>query len=45
MFENVHIELDGQKNDDEVAILSNLFLNGGRGAVIAKNSEKLYIGK
>ncbi|KAG0940709.1 hypothetical protein G6F57_011348 [Rhizopus arrhizus] len=43
VFENVHIELDGQKNDDEVAILSNLFLNGGRGAVIAKNSEKLYI--
>ncbi|KAG1441835.1 hypothetical protein G6F56_011314 [Rhizopus delemar] len=43
VFENVHVAVNSQQNEDEVAILGNLFLNGGRGSIISKNSERLHI--
>ncbi|KAI9471792.1 MAG: hypothetical protein EXX96DRAFT_581624 [Benjaminiella poitrasii] len=43
VFENVHIEIQETENDDESAIFSNVFFNGGRGSVIAQNGEQLYI--
>lgn len=44
MLENVRIEVNNQQNEDEVAIYSNVFFNGGRGSILAKQSNKLYIG-
>lgn len=44
VFENVNIEVMKNENEDETAILGNLFFNGGRGSVIAKYGEKLFIG-
>ncbi|KAI9252666.1 hypothetical protein BY458DRAFT_582225 [Sporodiniella umbellata] len=43
VFENVNLAINNQQNEDEVAILGNVFLNGGRGSIISKNSEKLHI--
>ncbi|GAA5815699.1 hypothetical protein MFLAVUS_009213 [Mucor flavus] len=43
VFENVNIQVQEHTNEDETAILGNLFFNGGRGSVIAKYGEKLYI--
>ncbi|KAI8638573.1 hypothetical protein BD408DRAFT_446651 [Parasitella parasitica] len=43
VFENVNILVDENKNEDETAILGNLFFNGGRGSIMAQYGEKLYI--
>lgn len=44
VFENVNIQVQENTNEDETAILGNLFFNGQRGSIIAKYGEKLYIG-
>lgn len=44
VFENVNIVVEENRNEDETAILGNLFFNGGRGSVIAQYGERLYIG-
>ncbi|ORE10456.1 hypothetical protein BCV72DRAFT_247524 [Rhizopus microsporus var. microsporus] len=43
VLENVRIEVNNQQNEDEVAIYNNVFFNGGRGSIVAKQSNKLYI--
>ncbi|KAL7313445.1 hypothetical protein PS15m_007194 [Mucor circinelloides] len=43
VFENVNIVVDENKNEDETAILGNLFFNGGRGSVIAQYGQRLYV--
>ncbi|KAK4518755.1 phosphatidate cytidylyltransferase [Mucor velutinosus] len=43
VFENVNIVVEQNKNEDETAILGNLFFNGGRGSVIAQHGQSLYI--
>jgi hypothetical protein len=40
----VNIQVTENANEDETAILGNLFFNGGRGSVIARYGEKLHIG-
>lgn len=45
VFENVNIVVEENRNEDETAILGNLFFNGGRGSVIAQYGQRLYIGR
>lgn len=45
VFDNVNIVVDPHFNDDETSVLGNLFLNGGRGSVIANYGANLYIGR
>ncbi|KAF7728998.1 hypothetical protein EC973_005029 [Apophysomyces ossiformis] len=43
VFDNVNIEIQPHNNDEESSILGNLFLNGGRGSVMALYGEQIYI--
>ncbi|KAI8148370.1 hypothetical protein BJV82DRAFT_653504 [Fennellomyces sp. T-0311] len=43
VFDNVNIEIEPHANGDESSVLGNLFLNGGRGSVIAYSGENLFI--
>jgi hypothetical protein len=43
-FENVNIKIENQTNEDEVAILGNLFFNGETASVWASNGHRLHIG-
>ncbi|KAG0169402.1 hypothetical protein DFQ30_003675 [Apophysomyces sp. BC1015] len=43
VFDNVNIEVEPHSNEDESSILGNLFLNGGRGSVMALHGEQMYI--
>jgi hypothetical protein len=44
VFENVNIKIQNNTNEDETAIMSNIFFNGGRGSIIAEYGEKLHVG-
>ncbi|KAI8981741.1 hypothetical protein BDF20DRAFT_911996 [Mycotypha africana] len=43
VFDNVNIIVAENQNEDNAAVLGNLFFNGGRGSVIAKNGGNLLI--
>ncbi|KAI7901062.1 uncharacterized protein BX663DRAFT_476136 [Cokeromyces recurvatus] len=43
VFENVNIQVKENTNENETAIFSNLFFNGGRGSILAQNGERLFI--
>ncbi|ORY93492.1 hypothetical protein BCR43DRAFT_478609 [Syncephalastrum racemosum] len=43
VFDNVNIEIEPHTNGDESSVLGNLFLNNGRGGVVANYGENLFI--
>ncbi|KAG2227142.1 hypothetical protein INT45_003872, partial [Circinella minor] len=43
VFDNVNIEIEPHANKDESSVLGNLFVNGGRGSIIAYSGSNLYI--
>lgn len=45
VFDNVNIRVAPHNNGDETSVLGNLFINGGRGSVMAESGENLFIGK
>lgn len=45
VFDNVNIDVNENENEDETSINGNLFFNGGRGSIMAKYGEKLYISR